>query len=407
MSTILKKENYNHLDIPDDVFIEDFTNASSEDAIKFSEWYFAQTQKRISTLQEYIIITKGNFKLDYTDESLITLWSWFESNLEIVDKTETELEYEKSRTSPIYWDKIITKRISHLMIEIAIDISYYFVDMLLNNFPKLHTDCITKPKWKNNLKKPVISGFFMDITLYPIELLIECAQRSIKAKNPCRLKMTYDKYATFACNPFEINNDNDYPYWRIAPYLETGKLDFSNANKKTADKFYNEYIKLADDRLNALFNKINVKNVIIKRDYTPESLIPLCDWLLENLKYRELTKNEIIENNIDLGPQYRNNNCSQNLDLILTNSSVQLLIDASFYFAEVILRNIKDSYWSYFTNGKNDVDVNQPVIMNSSNKNIAISPIRPFFNASYHFSRTHIKDSTYIYDAYISLSNIQ
>lgn len=46
------------------------------------------------------------------------------------------------------------------MIEIVIDISYYFVDMLLNKYSNLKTDCITKPKWKNNLKKPVISGFF-------------------------------------------------------------------------------------------------------------------------------------------------------------------------------------------------------------------------------------------------------
>ena len=250
---MLKKYNkydYQSLLIPDELYIEDFENAKADDAIKFSDWFFAQTKDRIEVLQNYINKSNDIFSLDYTDKSLIKLWTWFEDNLELVEKTDKELQNEKESTPQVYWKFIQNKRISPLMVEIAIDISYYFADMLLKNHSDLHTDCIIKPKWKENLKKPVISGFFMDITIYPIELIMESAKRSVEKKNSCRLKMLYDKYAGLACNPFEIKYNSKYPYWAITPYYRNSELlDFSQASKKTAETFFNEYVSKSNERI--------------------------------------------------------------------------------------------------------------------------------------------------------------
>lgn len=238
---MLKKYKYDYqsLLIPDELYIEDFENAKADDAIKFSDWFFAQTKDRIEVLQNYINKSNYIFSLDYTDKSLIKLWTWFEDNLELVEKTDKELQNEKESTPQVYWKFIQNKRISPLMVEIAIDISYYFADMLLKKHSNLHTDCIIKPKWKENLKKPVISGFFMDITIYPVELIMESAKRSVEKKNSYRLKMLYDKYAGLACNPFEIKYNSNYPYWTITPYYRNSELlDFSQASKKTAETFF-------------------------------------------------------------------------------------------------------------------------------------------------------------------------
>lgn len=356
-----KKYDYQSLLIPDELYIEDFENAKADDAIKFSDWSFAQTKDRIEILQNYINKSNDIFSLDYTDKSLIKLWTWFEDNLELVEKTNEELQNEKESTPQVYWKFIQNKRISPLMVEIAIDISYYFADMLLKKHSDLHTDCIIKPKWKENLKKPVISGFFMDITIYPIELIMESAKRSVEKKNSYRLKMLYDKYAGLACNPFEIKYNSNYSYWAITPYYRNSELlDFSQASKKTAETFFNEYVSKSNERIDCLFEFVKRNNVSVKKDFTPKSLIPLWELVKNNIIIKQLSDNEILEKSLNLAPWFRDEKHITNT--IIDESSSQLLIDLSYYYAEVVIRNYNGAKWSYFTNGRSYIDVNQPLI---------------------------------------------
>lgn len=356
-----KKYDYQSLLIPDELYIEDFENAKSDDAIKFSDWFFAQTKDRIEVLQNYINKSNDIFSLDYTDKSLIKLWTWFEDNLELVEKTDKELQNEKESTPQVYWKFIQNKRISPLMVEIAIDISYYFADMLLKKHSDLHTDCIIKPKWKENLKKPVISGFFMDITIYPIELIMESAKRSVEKKNPLRLKMIYDRYSDLASNPFKMKYDNNYSFWLISPYFRHSELlDFSQASKKTAETFFNEYVSKSNERIDCLFEFVKRNNVSVKKDFTPKSLIPLWKFIKNNIIIKQLSDNEILEKSLNLAPWFRDE--KHITKTIIDESSSQLLIDLSYYYAEVVIRNYNGAKWSYFTNSRSYIDVNQPLI---------------------------------------------
>lgn len=356
-----KKYDYQSLLIPNELYIEDFENAKSDDAIKFSDWFFAQTKDRIEVLQNYINKSNDIFSLDYTDKSLIKLWTWFEDNLELVEKTDKELQNEKESTPQVYWKFIQNKRISPLMVEIAIDISYYFADMLLKKHSDLHTDCIIKPKWKENLKKPVISGFFMDITIYPIELIMESAKRSVEKKNPLRLKMIYDRYSDLASNPFKMKYDNNYSFWLISPYFRHSELlDFSQASKKTAETFFNEYVSKSNERIDCLFEFVKRNNVSVKKDFTPKSLIPLWKFIKNNIIIKQLSDNEILEKSLNLAPWFRDE--KHITKTIIDESSSQLLIDLSYYYAEVVIRNYNGAKWSYFTNSRSYIDVNQPLI---------------------------------------------
>lgn len=337
MLRIFKKKSYNSLIIPDEKYVEDFNTADPEKAKEFSEWYFAQTKDRIAVLQNYIKKTHGRVNMDYSEDSLVRLWNWFEENLEMVDKTFEELEYEKRQTPEAFWKCISPKRISPLMIEIAIDISYYFVDMLLCNFPNLRTDCITKPKWKENLKMPVVAGFFMDNTIYPIGLIVKCAKRSGEEKNPYRLKLLYDKYADFARNPFELKCDAYYPYWTIAPCFEFDELyECSQASVKTTKTFFNDYVAQSNERIKTLFEHIESDNVHIDIDFTPESLIPLWDWAYKKIRFRRISKAEEIEKKLNLAPWFRNSDYFHKE--VIDEPSCQLLIDLSYYYAQVVIK---------------------------------------------------------------------
>ena len=395
----LKKTDYQSLLIPDELYIEDFENAKADDAIQFADWYFAQIEERIKILQDYISKSNNILSLDYTDKSLIKLWAWFEDNLELVKKTDKELEYEKECIPQVYWKFIQSDRISPLMVEIAIDISYYFTDMLLKKHSNLHLDCITKPKWKNNLKKPVISGFFMDMTFCPIELIMECAKRSAEKKNSFRLKMLYDKYSDLACNPFEIKYDNNYPYWTIAPYYRNSELlDFSQATKKTVETFFNNYVSKSSERIDCLFKFVQRNNVPVKKDFMPQSLIPLWDLVRKNISIKPLSANEILEKNLDLAPWFRNKN--DTAKTIIDESSSQLLIDLSYYYAEVVIKNYNGAKWSYFTNGRSYIDVNQPLI-SISNTNYRFRPYLMLFKIA-----MNLDDENALYNAFLQINDL-
>ena len=70
--------------------------------------------------------------------------------------------------------------------------------------------------------------------------------------------------------------------------------------------------------------------------------------------------NEILEKSLNLAPWFRDE--KHITKTIIDESSSQLLIDLSYYYAEVVIRNYNGAKWSYFTNGRSYIDVNQPLI---------------------------------------------
>ncbi len=389
-----KKTSYKPLIIPNEIYIDNFENVADEKAILFSKWYFSQTETRVNVLQEYIYETGYEIKLDYSYESLVKLWSWFEDNLKIINITEKELECKKSCTPKVYWNYIQKQKMTHTMVEIAIDISYYFINMLFKNHSNLHPDCIVKPKWKKNLKKPIVSGFFMDVSFYPVELILDCSSRSVEKKNPLRLKMIYDRYSDLASNPFKMKYDNNYSFWLISPYFRYPELlDFSQASKKTAEEFFYTYIGKSNERIAVLFNHIENDGIKIKKDFSPESLIFLWDWARKKITKRKLSSNEICEKELDYAPWFRNADYIPKT--VISEFSCQLLIDLSYYYAEVLLKNYKNAQWSYFTNNKSYIDVNRPTI---SVGKYRIMPQCVTFEIT-----TNLDDRNALYDAFIQV----
>lgn len=71
------------------------------------------------------------------------------------------------------------------------------------------------------------------------------------------------------------------------------------------------------------------------------------------------------------------------------------MIDLSYYYAEVLLKNYKNAQWSYFTNNKSYIDVNRPTISVGKHR---IMPQCVTFEIT-----TNLDDRNALYDAFIQV----
>ena len=65
---------------------ENFENMKPKQAKEYFEWFQSQIPERINILSEAIHEYDKNIVLDYSEESLIKVWSWFVDLIEVRKK---------------------------------------------------------------------------------------------------------------------------------------------------------------------------------------------------------------------------------------------------------------------------------------------------------------------------------
>lgn len=185
-----------------------FEKMNKKQAKEYLDWYILQTEPRISTLQEYANfhgITHPIF--DYSVESFIPIWAWYESQIMLVQKSPEEIQQELAGR-PEWMREVIkqnTKRLSDLTIAIAIDISFYFAKVFLLKNPSVSWGIRTRPKSLASVNRPVLTGFIKDMILDPSRIVIVSAQKSSRAPSNTRL---FDLYQTWL-GYVEVKKDID------------------------------------------------------------------------------------------------------------------------------------------------------------------------------------------------------
>lgn len=153
--------------------------------------------------------------------------------------------------------------------------------------------------------------------------------------------------------------------YRIIDNLPFG-LDFHNRSRKELMKysewFYqNKEIRMAE--LNRAVERFIGK--MWQQDYSINSLTELNLFLLNNIKSKNLSKQE-LEAKKKTVPDYIT---IQPWDLTVESRS--LLIDAGIYWGEVIIHNNKTLHWEqFFSRNKNDNDYGHMVIMLKNSQRI-------------------------------------
>lgn len=151
--------DYPLMDPPDYKPYDDMTRAEAK---KHLEWYVNQIPERLELLRNAFEETGGGKKekLDYSVESLRTIWEWFIPLVTIEPKTTVEIEKEANLLP-----RGATRNLEKLSIgtlAIAMDIAIYYAEVFIRTCKEVKWG-LAKSRSKNyiNYNRPVLLGFMI------------------------------------------------------------------------------------------------------------------------------------------------------------------------------------------------------------------------------------------------------
>lgn len=151
-----------------------FFGLSPKQAKEYFLWYTSEIPNRIALLWEYMKQECLEAEpLDYSPESLLPLWEWYEPKIEQVSMTTEEIECQV-RKYPKYLESEIrrnTKKFTDETISLALDISIYLGEVAVKNHPHLRWNYRVRPKREIIVCRPVIDGLNYCMTLEPSRIV--------------------------------------------------------------------------------------------------------------------------------------------------------------------------------------------------------------------------------------------
>lgn len=168
-----------------------FETLDKKQAEEYFQWYLKQIEGRIEQLERYIKFTNNDLVFDYSIESLIPLWKWYEAQIVMYQLTQEEFQ-EKLRGQPDWIkDYIDDKEISMQTLKIGMDIAIYFAKVFIKHNPSIRWGYFTKPKNMMYVNRPVLLGFVKGKVLDSRNIVVVATLKSDEERKPSRL---YDLY---------------------------------------------------------------------------------------------------------------------------------------------------------------------------------------------------------------------
>lgn len=157
---------------------KDFEQMNRKEAGEYFDWFMGQIDNRIEYMKKCIAEEGAPFNADYSPESLIPLWEWFGTKIELVDMKKEE--FEKVVADAPEWIRpyVSSKELSLLTLAVGIDVAIYFAEVLRKNSE-------SKIKWGFSVAKtcrqykgrPVLLGFIGNQVMYPMTIIQNMASR--------------------------------------------------------------------------------------------------------------------------------------------------------------------------------------------------------------------------------------
>jgi hypothetical protein len=134
---------------------------------------------------------------------------------------------------------------------------------------------------------------------------------------------------------------------------------YRNLKGKEIKKFFEWYVEQSNIRINELERYYLSSSKNNRLDFTPESLIGLWEWFRKKIEIVprpveevELHRKMVSELFVEYVPTEE-----------LSKRTKSLIIDISYYFAQIIILNNPKITWGYFTKPKSRVSLNSPVLL--------------------------------------------
>lgn len=175
-----------------------FRTLSKTQAKQYFEWYVGQSESRINQLSQYIqSMQETAFRCDYTPQSFVALWEWFESQISTVEKSAEEYEAELERFPFWMHESISRETLSIKTLALITDISFYFAETFVICNPTIHWGYFTKPKNEVSVNMPVLMGFQANMKLDPRRIVHVCASESCEVREKNRLLNAYKTWLEY------------------------------------------------------------------------------------------------------------------------------------------------------------------------------------------------------------------
>jgi len=179
--------------------LPDYKNMTKKEAKVYFEKFVAEIPTRIEVLEKYANEKcKANLVFDYTVESLVPLWSWFEGIMTVEEKTPEEIQRDLDVLADWMHEIVLqnTTRPSLETIAISLDIGVYFAEVFRrNNADKIYWDYVSKNKRYISYNHPVLKGFINDGDMDPNLLIKTCVSCSLDKKEPDMLVDLYNVWS--------------------------------------------------------------------------------------------------------------------------------------------------------------------------------------------------------------------
>ena len=126
-----------------------FFELTPKQAKEYFKWYMEEIPHRLALLRNRIRQDCPELEpFDYSPESLIPIWEWYETKIEQIPMTKAEIE-SRVKIFPKYLESEIrknTKKFTDEALSFALDISIYLGEVIIKNYPHLRWDYRTRPK---------------------------------------------------------------------------------------------------------------------------------------------------------------------------------------------------------------------------------------------------------------------
>ena len=169
-----------------------FKGLNGKQVKEYFQWYIRQIDYRIEVLNKYLLSQGEKIDFNYSPESLIPLWEWYERNIIIENKTEEELISEFNKYPEWMKDEISHTKISIQTLKFGMDIAIYFAQVIIKNSSgKIDWGYFTKPKNMMSVNQPVLLGFKANMDLNPRLIIINCTRHSSEEKDNMRFEFPH------------------------------------------------------------------------------------------------------------------------------------------------------------------------------------------------------------------------
>lgn len=173
----------------------EFRDMTKEQAQEYFEWYVEQIESHMERLKSEVCSEVEDMRFDYSPESLIPLWTWYEGKIKLIERTEDEISDEEKKYPEWMHAYIDRTKISLYTLRYCLDVALYFAEVIIRSCNgKIYWGYFTKPKNRMSVNEPTLLGFKNKMDLEPRLVVLNCTRRSSREAMDTRL---YDMYHTW------------------------------------------------------------------------------------------------------------------------------------------------------------------------------------------------------------------